>query len=105
MKIKTGDTVKVLSGKDKNQTGKVLQVLVSKKNSQPYVVIEGLNLRKKHIKARGGQSGQIIELPAPIHMSSVMFLDPKTKKPSRVGYTVEGTEKKRISKKSGEYID
>ncbi len=106
MKIKTGDNVKVLSGKDRNKTGKVVQVLQNRKNNEWYVVVEGANLLTKHIRAqRGGEKGQKIELPAPIHVSKVMLIDPKSSKPTRVAYTFEGTTKKRTAKKSGEILD
>ncbi len=105
MKIKTGDKVKILSGKDRGKTGKVVQVLQNKKTNQIYVVVDGVNILKKHLRARGREKGQIIELPAPIHVSNVMLIDPKTNKPTRIGYKIEGEEKKRIAKKSGEYID
>ncbi|MDP2692473.1 MAG: 50S ribosomal protein L24 [bacterium] len=105
MKIKTGDNVKVLSGKERGKTGKVIQVLKSSKNGQHYAVIEGVNLRKKHLKTqRSGEKGQTIELSFPLHISNVMIIDPNTKKSTRVGFKTEGTEKKRISKKSGEFI-
>ena len=107
MKIKTGDTVKVISGRQnvKGQTGKVLQVLTNKKNKQVYVVVDGLNMRKKHMKTRrAGYKGRIIELPAPLHSSNVMLVDPKTNKPSRVGYVTEGDKKLRVAKRSGEII-
>ncbi len=106
MKIKTGDNVKVLSGKDRAKTGKVMQVLTSKKTNQSFVVVEGLNKRKKHLRARAkGESGQVIELSAPMHMSNVMLLDPKTSKATRVGYKTDGDKKKRVAKKSNEVID
>ncbi|OGH60190.1 MAG: 50S ribosomal protein L24 [Candidatus Magasanikbacteria bacterium RIFCSPHIGHO2_01_FULL_33_34] len=105
MKIKTGDNVKVLSGRDNGKTGKVIQVLKSKSNGQNYVVVEGVNLRKKHLKTqRSGEKGQTIELSFPIHISNVMIIDPNTKKSTRVGFKMEGSEKKRVSKKSGEFI-
>ncbi len=105
MKIKTGDNIKVLSGRDKGKTGKVIQVLKSKKNGQNYVVAEGINLRKKHLRAqRSGEKGQTIELSFPIHISNVMLIDPNTKKTSRVGFKIEAGDKKRVSKKSGEFI-
>jgi large subunit ribosomal protein L24 len=105
MKIKTGDNVKVLSGRDKGKTGKVIQVLKSKQKNQHYVVVEGLNVRKKHLKAqRNGEKGQTIELSFPIHLSKAMLVDPNSKKPTRVGYKTEGSEKKRVAKRSGEYI-
>ncbi len=106
MKIKTGDKVKVLSGKDSGKTGKVVQVLNDKSTNKSFVVVEGVNILKKHMRARRqGEKGQIIELPAPINCSNVMLIDGKSGKPSRVGYKMEGKEKKRIAKKSGEYIE
>ena len=107
MKIKTGDKVKILSGKKeiKGKTGKVVQVIFNKKNKKTYAVVEGINMRKKHVRSGGGRSGQIIELPGPVHISNVMLVDPKTDKPTRVGYAKEGNDKKRDAKKSGEYID
>ena len=106
MHIKTGDNVKVLSGKERGKTGKVVQVLYNKKNQETYVVIDGLNMRKKHMRSgQKNQSGQIIELPGPLHVSNVMIIDDKTGKSTRVGYKIEGNVKKRIAKKSGEYLD
>jgi large subunit ribosomal protein L24 len=106
MKIKTGDNVKVLSGKDKNKTGKVIQVLFNAKKEQYFVVVENVNILKKHMRSgKRGEKGQIIELPAPINMSNVMILEPKTKKTTRIGYFIEGKDKKRISKKTKELID
>jgi len=106
MKIKTGDKVKVLSGKNRGKEGKVIQVLWNKKNDKTYVVVEGVNLLKKSIRARRqGEKGQIIELPAPLHISKVMVIDPKSGKATRVGYKKEGEVKKRVAKVSGEYIE
>src|SRR3989338_50291 len=106
MKIKTGDNVKILSGKDRGKTGKVIQVLANKRNGRGSVVVEGANLLKKHLRPRDrGQKGQIIELPAPIDHSNVLLLDPKTGTTTRIGYKKEGSDKKRIAKKSGEFID
>lgn len=105
MKIKKGDNVKVLSGKDRGKTGKVIQVLKDKQTKRVYVVVEGLNILKKHLKTRDkSQKGQTIELPAPMDASNVQLIDPKSKKPTRVGYTKDGDEKKRVAKKSGEVI-
>lgn len=101
MKIIVGDTIKVLAGKDRGKTGKVIQVFNKKENGQRYVVVEKINMLKKHMRASGQQKGQIIELPAPIHASNVQLIDPKSSKPTRVGYMIEGGEKKRIAKKSG----
>ncbi len=104
MKIKTGDNVKVLSGKDRGKTGKIIQVLHDKTKGRDLVVVEGVNVIKKHLKTRkAGEKGQVLELSAPLHVSKVMLLD-GSKKPTRVGYKMEGDEKKRVSKKSGELI-
>lgn len=106
MKLKTGDKVKVLSGKDNGKTGKVIQILTNKNKGQSYAVVEGVNILKKHMKPQQrNQKGQILELPAPINISNVMLIDPKTNKPTRVGYKTDGKDKKRIAKKSGEIID
>lgn len=104
MKIKAGDNVQILSGKDRGKTGKVIQVLFNKKRNTHFVVVEGLNKLKKHIRSGQGQKGQIIELPAPMHISNVMLIDPKNNKPTRVTYKVEADTKKRVAKKSGEFI-
>ncbi len=104
MKIKTNDNVKVLSGKDRGKTGKVIQVMFDARH-EPYAVVEGLNLRKKHLRpGKRGEKGRVIELSAPIHISSVMLIDPNSKKPSRVGFIREGNEKKRVAKRSGSVI-
>lgn len=105
MKIKTGDNVQVLSGKDKGKSGKVTQVLFHKQKERWFVVIDGVNKRKKHLRAARGQKGQIIELSAPIDASNVMLVESKTGKTTRVGFAIEGSAKKRVAKKSGEYID
>lgn len=106
MKIKSGDNVKVIAGKDRGKTGKVVQILHNKKDGERYIVVEGVNVLKKHLRAgRKSEKGQIIELPAPIHVSNVMIVDGKSSKPTRVGYKKEGDGKKRVAKVSGEYID
>lgn len=102
MKIKTGDKVKVISGRERGKTGKVIQILHHKMRQQTYVVVEGLNVRKKHIRAtRTGEKGQTIELPAPLHASNVMIISPETNQPTRVGYSMEGKVKKRVAKRGG----
>jgi large subunit ribosomal protein L24 len=104
MKIKKGDNVKVLAGKDRNKTGKVVQVLVDESN-RAFVVVEGINKLKKHLRTRKtGEKGSVIELPAPIPMSRVMVIDAKTNKPTRVSFRIEGDKKVRVAKKSGEII-
>jgi large subunit ribosomal protein L24 len=105
MKIKKGDNVKVLSGADKGKTGKVIQVLFKRDNGLHYVVVEGVRMVKKHLKTRKqGEKGQIIELAGPIAASKVMVIDQASNKPTRIGYKLDGKVKKRISKRSGEFI-
>jgi large subunit ribosomal protein L24 len=119
MKLKKGDKVQIKKGKDrvkkskkgekldKGNQGKILSVLLQKKK----VVVEGLNLRYKHVRARKeGESGQRIEFPAPIDIANVMLVCPKCHKPARVGYKVldsdlKGKKKVRICKKCNEAID
>ena len=106
MKIKTGDNVKVLSGKSRGKTGKVIQVLTHGAYGQTMVVVEGANMRKKHLKpSKKGEKGQVLELAAPLHSSNVMLIDPKSNQPTRVGYRMDGNEKKRVAKRSNEFID
>jgi large subunit ribosomal protein L24 len=105
MKIKKGDTVIVLSGKDRGKQGTVAHAYPK----QGTVVVEGVNIVKRHQKARRRRSqGQIIEKPMPVPVSTVGIKDPKTGKPSRVGYRTEGegaaAKKVRISRQSGNSI-
>ncbi len=102
MKIKKGDKVKIIAGKDKGKEGKVLQVMPDKEK----VVVEGLNLLIKHVKPRrAGEKGQRIQFPAPFHISNVMLVCPKCNKPTRVGYKIlENKKKVRVCKKCKEII-
>ena len=102
-KIKKDDTVKVIAGKDVGKTGKVLAV----NREKGKVLVEGVNIVKKHQKATAQETGGIVEMAAPIHASNVMIVDPKTKKRTRIGHTTDTkTGKKiRITKKSNEKID
>ena len=107
MKIRKNDSVMVISGNDRGKTGKVLKVFP--KNSR--VIIEGINLRKRHTKpSQKNPQGGIIEKEAPIHASNVMLLDPKTNEPTRLGSQIildENTGKKkraRISRSTGEMV-
>lgn len=101
--IVRGDTVVVISGDDKGKTGKVIKVL----RSQGKVIVEGVNIIKKHKKAMGpGRPGEIVETEAPIFASKVMQWDESKKKATRVGHKVlENGTKVRISKVSGEQLD
>lgn len=97
MRIKKGDNVIVLAGKDKGKTGKVLDSLPARGQ----VIVEGLNKAKKHQKSRGkDKKGGIIEMSMPINVSNVAIVDPKTNKPTRIGYEVRGGKKVRVTKKS-----
>ena len=99
MKIKQGDTVKVIAGKDKGKTGTILTTM--KKSDQ--VVIEGVNVVKRHQKNRMARSqGQIVEKSMPIHVSNVALIEGN--KTVRAGYTVEGDKKVRISRKTSKKI-
>ena len=102
MNFKTGDKVVVIAGKDKGKEGLIKKIL----RADNKVVVEGVNMIKKHIKPAGGNAGSIEEMEAPIHASNVMIIDPKTKKGTRIGHTVDKKGKKiRISKKSNESLD
>ena len=99
MKIRQGDTVKVIAGKDKGKTGTVLSTL----KATEQVVIEGVNVVKRHQKNRRTRSqGQIIEKSMPIHVSNVALMEGD--KTVRVGYTTEGDKKVRVSRKTGKKI-
>lgn len=107
MKIKKNDTVIVIAGNYKGKIGKVLKVFPDKNR----IIVEGVNIRKRHTKPnQKNPQGGIIEKEAPIHVSNVMILDPKTNKPTRIGSKIiidEKTGKKkrvRISKVSGEML-
>lgn len=102
MHVKKGDKVKVITGKDKGKTGVVLAAF-PKKNR---VIVEGVNIIKKHSKpSQENPQGGIISKEAPIHVSNVMPIDPKTGEPTRVGYKVVDGKKVRIAKKSGAVLD
>ncbi len=102
MNFKTGDKVVVISGKDKGKEGKITNVL-RKENK---VVVEGVNIVKKHVKPNGQNSGSIVEVEAPIHASNVMIVDPKTGKRTRIGHTIDKKGKKiRVAKKSNESLN
>jgi large subunit ribosomal protein L24 len=101
MKIKTNDNVIVIAGKDKGKKGKVVKALPK----EDKVIVEGVNMKKKHQRPnRKGLKGEVISFAAPIHVSNVMIEDPKTKKPSRVGYNMVNGKKVRVAKKSGSDI-
>jgi len=101
MKIKKGDTVLIISGKDKGRTGKVARALPKERA----ILIEGINLKKKHVKPkREGEKGQVVDVPAMLNTSNVKLICPKCGKAARVGYNVAGDVKKRICKKCKQEI-
>jgi large subunit ribosomal protein L24 len=98
MKIKKGDQVEIIAGKDRGKRGAVIRVFPSVER----VIVEGLNIAKRHRKTkREGEKGERVEIPMPIHVSNCMVVDSETGKRSRVGYAVNGNEKVRVAKKSG----
>lgn len=101
MKLKKGDHVIVTTGKDKGKTGTIFRVLPDENK----VIIEGIAMKKRHLRARAGAAGQIVESPRAINASNVMFVDPESKKPTRLGRKVadDGT-RVRITRKSGKVI-
>jgi len=102
MKIKVGDKILVIAGKDKGKTGKVIKTDVK----HGRVTVEKLNIRTRHIRKTQQRAGERIRYEAPLNASNVMILDPKENKPTRVGYKrLENGKKERISKLSGASLD
>lgn len=102
MKIKKGDRVFVTTGKDKGKTGDVLKVFTKTDR----VLVQGANMIKRHTRPTQSAAGGIVEKEASIHVSNVAHIDPKDDKPTRVGFKVlEGGNKVRFAKRSGEVID
>jgi len=103
MHVKKGDTVQVISGRDKGKVGEIVRTLPKLSK----VIVKGVNVRTKHQKPRQeGESGQIVTFEAPIHSSNVMLYSEKQKVASRVGYTFTDEGRKvRVLKKTGEIID
>ena len=103
MNFKVGDEVVVIAGSDKGKKGKIIKTL----RAENKVIVEGVNIVKKHVRETANSTGGILEVEAPIHASNVMIIDPKTKKRTRIGHTTDTkTGKKiRIAKKSNEKLD
>ena len=101
LKVKSGDVVKVIAGDHKGAEGKILRVLREKNKA----IVEGVNMVSKHTKpsAKNPQGG-IVKKEAPIHISNIALIDPKSKKATRVGIKVEGDKKVRFSKKSNQVL-
>ncbi len=101
-KIKKGDLVVVLTGKDKGKKGEVVRAIPTESR----VVVQGVNVVKRHTRPSQMSAGGIVEKEAPIHVSNVAHVDPKEGKPTRVGFkTIEDGRKVRVAKLSGEVLD
>ena len=102
-RIRKGDTVAVISGGDKGKRGEVLRVLPKDNRA----VVQGVNVAKRHTKPRGmGQPGGIVESEATIHLSNLVLVDPKSDKPTRVGFRVlDDGRKVRVAKATGNVIE
>jgi large subunit ribosomal protein L24 len=108
LKVRKDDTVRIIAGKDKGKTGRVLRVDPRKQK----VFVEGANIVKRHTKPRtlrdtqrAQELGGIVEMEGPIHVSNVRLIDPDSGEPTRVGIKREGGRRVRIAKKSGKEID
>ena len=108
IKIRKDDTVRIITGKDKGRTGRVLRVDPKKEK----VYVEGANIIKRHTRPRtlrdtqrSQEVGGIVEMEGPIHVSNVMLVDPDSGEPSRVAIKREGGRRMRVAKKSGSEID
>lgn len=102
LKIKKGDNVVVLTGRDRGKRGQIVKVFPADNQ----VLVEGVNLVKRHQKQTPGQEGGIISKEAPIHVSNIAIEDPKDGEPSRIGYKIlDDGRKVRFAKRSGELID
>lgn len=101
MKIKKGDTVLVITGKDKGKTG-VVKVALPKEHR---VIVEGVNVQTKHAKATQKTPAEIRKVEGPIDVSNVMYYEKSAKAPTRLAYKIEGDKKVRVSKKTGKVVD
>lgn len=101
MKVKKGDQVLIIAGKDKGRTGKVLSAFPK----MGKLLIDGINQKKKHVRPRKeGEKGQVVSIPTPLQISNVKVVCPKCGKATRVGYTIEKDVKKRVCKKCKQEI-
>lgn len=100
MKFRINDVVVVTTGSSRGMTGTITKF----SKDEQYITVEGVNKRTKHVKARNGQPGQRLEFFAPVHISNVAAVDPKTNKPTRIGYKKDAGQKVRIAKASGEIL-
>jgi large subunit ribosomal protein L24 len=102
LKIKKGDSVVVISGRDKGRNGEVLRVFPEESR----LIVQGVHVAKRHTRPRMGEPGGIVEKELTIHISNVAHVDPQSRKPTRVGYKfLEDGRKVRFARRSGEIID
>lgn len=102
LKIKKGDNVVVISGRDKGRSGEVLRVFPTDRR----VIVQGVNIAKRHTKPRMGEPGGIVEKELALHISNVAHVDPASGKPTRIGYKLLNDGRKvRVARRSGEVID
>jgi large subunit ribosomal protein L24 len=102
MKIKKGDTVVVISGRDKGKSGEVLRVLPADRR----LIVQGIHVARRHTKPRMGDPGGIVDKELTIDVSNVAHIDPQSGKPTRIGYKIlDDGRKVRIARRSGEVID
>ena len=102
MKVKKGDRVVVISGRDKGKVGTVLRAIPTELR----VVVEGVKMVKRHQRQTARDQGGVVEKEAPIHVPNIAHIDPKSNKPTRVGFkNLEDGRKVRVAKRSGEVID
>jgi len=101
MKIKKGDNVLIIAGKDKGRTAKVIRSLPKELK----ILVEGINLKKKHVRPKKeGEKGQVVAIPAPLDISNVKIVCPKCGKATRIEYKTEGKVKNRVCKKCKQVI-
>jgi large subunit ribosomal protein L24 len=102
LKIKKGDNVIVITGRDKGKTGEVLRVFPAEARA----IVQGVNVAKRHTRPRMGEPGGIVEKELTIHVSNIAHIDPQSRKPTRVGFRRLGDGRKvRFARRSGEVID
>ncbi len=101
LKVRKDDEVVVITGRDKGKSGKVVRVIPDELR----IVVQGVNMVKRHTRPAQGRQGGIVEKEAPIHVSNVAHLDPKDRTPTKVGYKTVDGRKLRFARKSGEMID
>ena len=102
LKIKKGDNVVVITGRDKGKSGEVLRVLPAERR----LIVQGVHVARRHTKPRMGDPGGIVDKELTIHVSNVAHIDPQSGKPTRVGYkTLDNGRKVRVARRSGEVID